>query len=185
MVNGLAYQQLIIENAERIEPPFSPDVFEYNVYPIPGPSDMYFSVVMNTEPAESNNKPAFDYWPFPNYQLKHKTEAIEIGYYTDRVIPNTSANPTEFKYKFNADKKRVITVTISCCEGSAAVPGAIPDIVLHVQPRALAEGECGHFETYTVEGEWWGGSSGSCDVEYLIFCRACREQVGKTYEHRD
>lgn len=175
----LAFQQLHVENAVRIEPPFSPDIFEYNVYPIPGPHTLYFSMVMNIPPAEAVDKTVYRYEAYPHYNLMYNIGS-DIN---NRWIPSTQYNPTEYKYGVKADKTYPRDVVISCRPDSAQVEEL--KLVLHVQPRALEEGECNHNRTETTEGECWGGGSGSCQVEILVICTECKETISRYIDHRD
>jgi hypothetical protein len=44
---------------------------------------------------------------------------------------------------------------------------------------------CPHLESEVSEGEWWGGASGSSQVEMLRNCRACGVQLDRWFVHND
>lgn len=175
----LAFKELHLENAARMEPAFSPDIFEYDVYPIAGPSTMSFSIVMNIPPAPNDETAPFPI-PYPGFKLRY---TVRNPRNLDPWVPSSKSNPTENKYTFIADKQATIDVVIHCYADSGDDDSF--QLTLHIKPRPLAEGECGHFNTYTQEGEWWGGASGSCQVEIFTFCSDCKEKIGETCEYRD
>ena len=45
---------------------------------------------------------------------------------------------------------------------------------------------CSHaFGTFESEGEFWGGGSGSCQVEMITFCLMCKGSLSRRIEARD
>ena len=172
---------LFDENAERIEPPqFHPDVKQYLIYPKAAATNITFSIVTNKAPADAEDKSDFYYKPFPNYHLYYKQE-FEYPIY--RWIPSSASDPTERKYYLETDTRYDKTYNVFC--ESESREAATIQYNLIVKPRALAPGECGHFNTYSEEGDVFGGASGSCSIETLIICRDCGTVVKKEYEYRD
>lgn len=175
MVNGpqtkLAFQNLQIENALRVEPEFHPDILEYDVYPIAGPADMSFSVVMNTPPTPAGR--------YPNYSFYFHADGR-----SERWLPSSEANPTEHKFTFTASPQQQKDITIFCESDFPEVDPTLT-LVLHVHSRGLAEGECGHFITLEEEGEIWGGASGSCQIEILTICSDCGQTVKSRIDYHD
>ena len=44
---------------------------------------------------------------------------------------------------------------------------------------------CTHEETTIVEGEIWGGCSGSCQIEYFQYCVKCRKELRTWIEYHN
>lgn len=57
----------------------------------------------------------------------------------------------------------------------------VPELVLTTEERAA----CTHSSYREVEGECWGGASGSSQIEMLRMCNLCDKQLGSSFIHNN
>lgn len=49
----------------------------------------------------------------------------------------------------------------------------------------LERENCTHPSSHELEGEIWGGASGSCQIEWITFCNFCGQQLGSQIEYHN
>lgn len=173
----LAFANITFENnVDSMEPAaFHLDVKEYIIYPKLGSDRIEFCVTMNQTP-QAGDTSDFNYRAFPNYYLYFKKN-WEIYHY--KWHPSNPTNPQEHK-NYIPVEDRGSRIELLCEAQSKDVESF--SITLHVKTPI---GQCPHDHTYSMEGDIFGGASGSCQIETLIYCKDCDKLVEKQYEYRD
>jgi len=174
---SLAFANITFHNnVDKMEPAeFHPDVKEYTIYPTLGSDSIIFSVTMNQIPQPGDTSD-FYYRAFPNYDLYYKKN---WDIYRYKWLPSDPANPQEHK-NYIAVEDRGSIVELRCEAQSNDVETFF--ITLLVKTPI---GQCPHDNTYSVDGDVFGGASGSCQIETLIYCNNCGKLVDKQCEYHN
>jgi hypothetical protein len=143
-------------------------------------SDFRFKATFNRPPAplpEPIEEDTF-YEPYPGYILEYHEDGAE-GKSSFSVDSWASpCCPTgEWRVFITAKYNRRPT------EGEGTI-----EAMLSVTTTPLSEEEkllCTHPSSRVIEGDWWGGASGSCQVELITLCVVCSATLSTRCEYRD
>lgn len=164
---------------EEMEPlVFSPNVEKYTIYRKAGQS-LSFCAKLNRAPAPKKEDGDLNYQPYPGF-----THQLCVA----GVIGKSSWSPG--CWNVITVCSGVSEVRISCDRLKAGRPEGEKtfSISLTVHTTPMTEEErllCTHPSTYTSEGEFWGGCSGTCTVEIFTSCTECGATISRHIESRD
>jgi hypothetical protein len=142
-------------------------------------SDLRFKATLNRPPVPL---PAEDdgsfYEAYPGYILEyHVSGAEHKSFWTVDSWASLPCPPGTWG----------VTITAKFTKRPTEGEGTI-EATMSVITSPLSEEEklhCAHPSSRVTEGEWWGGCSGTCQVELITSCVVCGAELSKTIEHRD
>lgn len=160
---------LEFEGIESITPAFRPKVVEYTITRSKSsPCQFAFFAAFNFPP------------PYPSLTHDYSGNYDRADFWTasssvEHVNSHHSAAVRNWVVIPNGDREFIISV-------------ASKTYRFRVLNLTLTEEEiqnCAHSQTRNVEGEVWGGASGSCTVEILHECCICRKVLSRSFDYRD
>jgi hypothetical protein len=168
-----------LEGIDRIEPEFSPTLQEYKVYRKKLSDDMsnaiiHFKICMNIPPQVNEADGAFGFLQYPSYVLDFSTPTRRYGW-TASQWNAVSEIPSGQSY-----------FSVRCETRSSGLPSH--HLTFNVETETLTDEEraaCTHVMSRDVEGEFWGGASGSCTVEIDNTCLRCGKVISSRHDYRD
>ena len=177
---NLDFKSIVIEDIERMEPAeISPDVDEYVVYRKKSVANVKVFVTMNVEPRELTHMN--DYQPYISYLVEQKIN----GGYGNRFLVTASDLPNRHNDFYLSGLQQTVELSIvprGQCKGrSRTIKLFFPTITITEEERE----SCTHPETFYREGEWWGGASGSSQVEILTVCKRCEKVISTHFEYNN
>ncbi len=170
--------------APVLVPPFSPDTLDYSlVSPADTPTFEVRATFAAEQPGGCSHVRAFQ--AVPGYGL----QPLSCG---DGVVCTTTAwLPTPYVCAGTTGEMQIVLTSDAARAAPlrSALGAYTPFYTIYVdrsgEPPA-AQATCAHADGQEmVQGEVWGGGSGTCQVEMLTQCVRCGHALSRWIEHRD
>lgn len=177
----LAFTSIVLHNIVSMEPSeFHPNIHEYKVTRAKDGPMVEFSALLSAEPCARTVSNSWNYHPYEFYELDYTYST-----YDGRGIKWIPSNLCDRPVCYAVDipyKKSQLTVSIIPKNRQymeKVYQFNFNELELSPDERST----CTHPSTYRVEGECWGGASGSSQIEFWTFCKVCNETVGRQFEY--
>lgn len=166
----LSFANVRFTGIESLQPAFDPTTKEYKIRRKAG-NDMTFCATLNKPPAASETQ-------YPGYVLKYTIYANDtVGYWKNGEVTPANCPVGDSTLEIQCNKSNPYDTTI---EAFSVV------FKIRTDPMSAEQiASCPHARLYKQEGEWWGGASGSCCVEFHTRCNDCGVTLSTTHEYRD